>query len=122
MKKLIFLFVIITLCFGCNAKNYNNRTISIIDSTEIYKQQIDSIKNINNILKDSFIVHKMIIKNLTDSLDYLNKVNYDEYNNYFALIKIKRYVDICYSNSKNNVFLKGWVNRALKKVNFYVIK
>jgi len=123
MKKIIFFIVIITISFGCKAKNFNdNRIISFIDSTEIYKHQIDSLKNQNKILTDSFIVHKNIINNLNDSINYLNKINYDEYNNYFTLIKIKRYVDICYANKKNNVFLKGWVNRALKKVNFYIIK
>lgn len=122
MKKAIFLFVIITICFGCKVRNLSDESINNIDSTEIFKHQIDSIENINNILIDSFIIDKQIIDHLNDSINYLNKINYDEYNNYFALIKIKRYADICNNNKKNDVFLKGWLNRTLRKVNFYVIK
>jgi len=128
MKNLNFIISIlfISIIFGCNAENkINNRIVSMIDSTQIFKNQIDSIKRENKVLfnrtiqlNNDLLVIKNLNNKLNDSLIYCNKTSYDEYNNLLTLIKIKRYASICTSNPKNKVFLLGWINRSLRKVNF----
>jgi len=53
-----------------------------------------------------------IIGNIT--LEYLNKINENDFIQKYFMAKIARYSEICNKNSSQKVFLLGWINRSLK--------
>jgi sortase (surface protein transpeptidase) len=124
MKKLFIVIFIFVFCGFFNSiqakininlwKIYSNNDLNK-DSTKIYEEKFDSLKiEISKLKQEN--------KNLNDSIAYYKLPTFDCNTNYFALIKINKYVAICNKNKKNKVFFFGWVNRTLRKVKFTVIK
>lgn len=109
MKKLItsptklflilFLTSVFTLCFySCSSQV--EPTLKYIQPTKTIPQELGQ----RVFICDSTLnVRDIEISKLKDSLFSVR----------FKIAKIKYYVKICNKNPKNNVFLKGWINRTI---------